>query len=439
MKKWIASLLALIMVLSLAACDLTAPTTKPNNTDPTTTGSTPAHTEPTHTTRPTEPAPTQPPELTAAEKILAAVQRTRSAKSFMVQFGSITEVLGEKEEEFATAYMMIDESGSMTGLVTEPFEVWETGEIIDRALYINGNVGYELDPYLELYGEFGYYKHTSSTGFGPETLFADIEGFIENPDFLADFCASELTAETLENGDTRYQVANASILDLVTLLGAELSEGEEPSIDGMPIENMTVTLDLTATGYLSKLAYTIHVYMAELDMRMTMELFVDIDRHDETLDIQAPEFVAERENGKGWNQYHIHENGYEAVYQVESENEETFCVFEGMENDYDSTQVIPVYKVLKEVDGLPVKYVQDVSTNLFQNTAYIEKLILPEGVAYRGWTDREHTQLFFESEKGSVENHFYVIGEEENHYAGIKAAYYAGEWEYVDDVPVPKQ
>ena len=26
----------------------------------------------------------------------------------------------------------------------------ETGEIIDRTLYINGNVGYELDPYLEL-------------------------------------------------------------------------------------------------------------------------------------------------------------------------------------------------------------------------------------------------------------------------------------------------
>ena len=249
MKKWIASLLALIMVLSLAACDLTAPTTKPNNTDPTTTGSTPAHTEPTHTTRPTEPAPTQPPELTAAEKILAAVQRTRSAKSFMVQFGSITEVLGEKEEEFATAYMMIDESGSMTGLVTEPFEVWETGEIIDRALYINGNVGYELDPYLELYGEFGYYKHTSSTGFGPETLFADIEGFIENPDFLADFCAGELTAETLENGDTRYQVANASILDLVTLLGAELSEGEEPSIDGILPPPQAVRNQLFAAGY----------------------------------------------------------------------------------------------------------------------------------------------------------------------------------------------
>lgn len=439
MKKWIAILLVLIMVLSLAACDFTAPTVKPNNSDPTTSGSTPAPTEPTHTTKPTDPTPTQPPELTAAEKILAAVQRTRSARSFVVQFGSINEFMGEKEEDFATAYMMIDENGSMTGLVTEPFEVWETGEIVDRALYINGKVAYEFDPYSEINGEFGYYKHTSGTGFGPEMLFADIEGFIENPDFLADFCAKELTAETLENGDTRYQVANASTQDLMDLLGVDPSEGEEPTVGGMPIESMTVTLDLTASGYLSKLAYTIQLYMAEMDMRMTMELFVDIDRHDETLDIQAPEFVAEREIGKGWNQYHIHENGYEAVYQVETENEETFCVFAGMENDYESTQVIPVYKVLKEVEGLTVKYVQDVSTNSFQNTAYIEKLILPEGVAYRGWTDREHTQLFFESEKGSVDNHFYVIGEEENYYACVKAAYYAGEWEYAEGVPAPKE
>ena len=142
--------LALLMVLSLAACGDIAPTTTAGKQEPTN-GSTPTGSTPVGSTpAPTEPSSSQPPELTDAETILAAIERTRNAKSFMVQFGSITEVLSEKEEEFATAYMMIDESGSMTGLVTEPFEVWETGEIIDRALYINGNVGYELDPYLEL-------------------------------------------------------------------------------------------------------------------------------------------------------------------------------------------------------------------------------------------------------------------------------------------------
>ena len=150
--------------------------------------------------------------------------------------------------------------------------------------------------------------------------------------------------------------------------------------------------------------------------------------------MQKPDFIDRIEESKDWTECRIIENGLEVIY---GSDYESGYVFRGPAY---RSQYTEVYKILAEIDGKPVTLATD---NRYYG--HIGKLVLPEGVSFRGEyydsnPEKVNIELYFESTEESVRdgNYFNIIGQEtDEHLMAVKAAYYAGEWEYVDGVPTP--
>ena len=102
---------------------------------------------------------------------------------------------------------------------------------------------------------------------------------------------------------------------------------------------------------------------------------------------------------------------------------------------------IPVYEVPEQIDGFPVISVY-LGSALWDEIT-VERAVIPKGVQVFGGTlDFEEgivkeTVLFFCEEKRWVIKSFGTVDEPHFEEGAYKAAYYAGEWEYVDGIPTP--
>lgn len=102
---------------------------------------------------------------------------------------------------------------------------------------------------------------------------------------------------------------------------------------------------------------------------------------------------------------------------------------------------VSVYEIPEQIDGFPVlsayfgSYLWDDIT--------VERAVIPKGVqVYGGTLDFEEgivkeTVLFFCDEESWVIKSFGTVDEPHFEEGAYKAAYYAGEWEYVDGIPTP--
>ena len=354
-----------------------------------------------------------------------AIAKTTAAKSYVIQYGTVSEYQGYKNEDLTTVMLSKDSNGTITALSTDS---------LNYIIYVCGNVAYHQGSY----SFHQYIKHLSNVPFGVDIFLSEYSEFFLNKNFLKDF-VGQTPAITETDNETVYTISGPETVYQV-LMGTPLSEDQIAEMYGIPIEECTFSLYVSVDGYFTGFAMTHYWREKETDILQSNCVMLSFDKLNTEVTIEEPAFVAHTEQ---WEAYHIHENGYEAVYEWDyTEEARIVYEFRGMENDYSSTQIVPIYKVLSEIEGMPVVRVTDVSTNMFQNTAYIEKLVLPEGVSFWGCSgeDRPKTEIYFESPREHLNNRFYTM-EEEKHGEDvlIKAAYYAGEWEYVDGIPTPIQ
>jgi hypothetical protein len=113
--------------------------------------------------------------------------------------------------------------------------------------------------------------------------------------------------------------------------------------------------------------------------------------------------------------------------------------FTGLSYIGDELYVLPVYEVLEEIEGIAVKTIGGI---IYPNSKLtVERLVIPKGVQVcTGGGDAWETVLFFCDKEENV-NKDYFGTLDEPHFEGegynYKAAYYAGEWEYVAGIPTP--
>lgn len=429
MKRILALLLAAMMLLSLAACE--------RDDTPTTTASKPGESNPTSSSTST---PTTPEEPDVLSVLTDAIAKTMSAKSYVMQHGMVAEFQGEEFEDLTTVMVSKATDGTLTALSTKSAYIYDYQDYIDDIIYVCGNVAYQQDAYIV---PTRCYKHISDTSFGVDMV-VDPSNYTEmfpNENLLSDFVA-QTPVVTESDGETVYTISGIEIIYQV-MSGTPWPEDQAPEMDGMQYEGVFLSMRVNAKGYFSGFSLDMKLYDAESDMHATQNLVMSIDKLDEEVTIEEPAFIAET---KQWDEYHIHENGYEAVYTVDTDYDGEYterlgkiCVFRGMVYDRNDPPIIPVYKVLAEIDGIPVAFV--LSYDDYPYIACIEKLIMPKGVSFGiRHCDGMHpdTELYFESTEEELNNYIYVIGNEYDGWGqGVKAAYYAGEWEYVDGIPTP--
>ena len=392
------------------------------------------------TTQPDDNNPPSDPASTAALNALtAAAEKTQSAKSFVITYGATREFkeLDQFYEDMYTQTVTIDENGTYTSILES-----DDGNMS----YYSGNEGYGIDTYIY---PTGYIHYISPTPFGADRIFSDLNEIVLNPNFLTDFCSFK-PAESSSEGTTEYRIDKLQVEQLFELLMGKKPSDEDINMDGT-VTNTGAVLKINAEGYLSELSYGMQME-GEVDgttvtaINTVVIRFSDINKD---ITITAPEWSESfYENIKRGYQVHYCENGYEAVYfyDINFNSSEGRFTFSGMAAYYDDELVVPVYKVLDNIRGIPVIAATDVCENSFAENVYIEKLILPVGVCFGGVSFSEprlldNTELYFERAAGYDENdHFVIIGEENpgEYWLEVKAAYYAGEWEYVNGIPTPK-
>lgn len=136
------------------------------------------------------------------------------------------------------------------------------------------------------------------------------------------------------------------------------------------------------------------------------------------------------------------------IYREASGDQENAGLhFTGFGDVYGNGDIVECYEVLSEINGTPVTEVESIVYNP-NCTVALQYLVIPTGVTvniqgiYTNNVFETHTKdtvLFFNDKEEDVEKTFLLEGEitDSKEAVVFKAAYYAGQWEYVNGVPTP--
>ena len=224
---------------------------------------------------------------------------------------------------------------------------------------------------------------------------------------------------------------------------AALSRDGRSPVDGMgaSVAAGTVSGRISADGYLQELAlsYTLRSETGETQVQMR---FV-IDQVNDA-SVEKPDFVKQYKLEHEARVVYIQgdqEASY-GLYTDENTGEERLC-FIGFDNDDSAACVVEQYTVLSEVEGRPVTCVLGVVPG-YHPEIQVKRLVIPVGMkvdfSREGYkANAENTELYFEDAEEQADKNFFLPGEatDSETAAYVKAAYYAGQWEYVDGIATP--
>jgi len=452
MKKWIASLLALALFAGiLSGCS--------KKEQP------PIETKPQETTLGTDPTVNATlPSETPREILDNAAQKLDAAKSFELssqweyQQNGKTLVVKETEEKGwgGTVLYSMDENGVITSLSKDvPYGGGGTVDTTSDFTYLKGNVGYEYNTYYN-YGQA--IKHISDKPFGDDMHFADWNGTRNVwEDIVEAFCKLNPTMSLDKNGWVILKVDNITLEQWNTVIPDDCKI-EAESAEYFKNAKFSIEFAVDQSGFVRRYIRGTHNVAPEAYFWKPAESGISgnldsidtwtYDRIGEDLHIQEPElatnFATKSERAvydhiaEGcYAEYRHHEYFFLTFTQEMVEDMNAF-VFEGVQiqNFRYQDMVVPVYEVKVEIDGLPVKFV-----NCLAAFCKVEKVVIPQNTTVHlntgllGENPYGDTELFFKAEEGETARYFYTVGETEKERPMVKAAYYVGQWEYVDDIP----
>ena len=192
-------------------------------------------------------------------------------------------------------------------------------------------------------------------------------------------------------------------------------------------------------GYVVCFAVVIDQKVDESHMSGRMEIVLnDIG----TVEIKEPDFFKDFDKkfadssikfGEFFNIQYI-ENGLSTEYSrnVTDDGEIVFQAMQirtGLGSDADTMPVLECYKYPTEFQGYKVTSVL-IGGHMTSVFGKIKRLVIPKGIYVETWTfDEPVTEVFFEDIKNEAQH---------DEIRGAKGVYYAGEWDYVNGVPTPK-
>ncbi len=397
MKKFTAILLA-VLLMGMAACDLV----RFDSTESCAPANTSAEDAPKH-----------------LERLKAAWEKTKRAKSFVMEVCVSQKIGGQSMTATDKYAVRVGENGACTVLAESDI----------NKKYYSGHVGYEFYSGSAL-------KHIYAEPF-ELSAFTGMVGVIPtNPGFLADFCGWNPKKSAAEDGSVSYAVNDLSPESFTRLM-----EGPTPSEeDTAAVSNIVTALKIDSNGCLTGFRYSGQVSRGDRTAELAVSL--ELSRLGEEPEINEPEFIGQYHEKYDWDDVYYHENGYFAMYSIRSFYGSGYR-FKVLGSNTGKPVHIPVYRILSEVEGVPVKEVWIGSS--WWADVHLDKLVLPESiesVQISNACHMENTELFFMCGRDSLDEEllrFNVLDDENpnSDYGSVKAVYFAGEWENVNGVPTP--
>lgn len=243
--------------------------------------------------------------------------------------------------------------------------------------------------------------------------------------------------------------------DGMTVLSKKLSKEEYIALaykifsfideDYFALGQATVSVTVDGEGYLREVALKADLLGSSPSISFT------IDQINEITSLEKPDYAKNFTSNVGVRKEPLEDSLNSEVYIIKGDvaawyTNNPFDLetrggwrMEGFTGENGSS--IPVYEVPEQIDGFPVTSVY-LGSALWDEIT-VERAVIPKGVqVFGGMLDFEEgivkeTVLFFCEEKRWVIKSFGTVDEPHFEEGAYKAAYYAGEWEYVDGIPTP--
>ena len=408
-KRIIALLLTALMVLSLAACGEKGDKEPSGKTD-----------------------------------LAAAAEKLKSAKSYRLVFSMENKAAQEKDgvrQEYhgvnTLTCLLTRKDGVTTINAEEKMEVTsngQTNETVSGQYYFNGKEAYVLDPYDKKTN-----KIASDTDFDMAYVMDEVANMVINStDYEVLKKIEQLNPKkSTSGGVTSYELNKMKPKDFAAVyakLGGDMDVEEiEAALSEDNTLNMVVKVN--KDGYLTEFRVdmlNITAQQATQDMIITFAF----DQIDQVSSNEAPDFVKSFVLIDGMEYTQI-ANGKKVRYVCRDVAvEKAGFWFEGFSGRYDDEYTVDSYEIAAQIEGKPVT---DVGNIVWNGNITVERLIIPAGAKIHLYQDYEGTTLFFKDNEQDVEKNFIIAGQQdpEGLYA-VKAAYYAGQWEMVNNIPTPK-
>lgn len=270
---------------------------------------------------------------------------------------------------------------------------------------------------------------------------------------VAAFSALDPVLISTQDGSTSYMLQNLTADQYATIYSTFAGESATNELLQSAGKNcmFNVRTDIDAQGFLSQFKLEmLNVSSSEGSQNITIRFSIDQINASDT--IAVPDYAANFSLANGDQVVYSQgaQNAYYYYNAVSSNSESPVSglVFGGFGSSIADDYVIEYYEVLSQINGTPVAEVQQILNNTLSSIA-VKRLVIPTGVkvnirgTYTGNSFASHTKdtiLFFNDKEEDVEKTFLVEGETTGNKEAVffKAAYYAGQWEYVDGIPTPK-
>lgn len=271
--------------------------------------------------------------------------------------------------------------------------------------------------------------------------------------FLETFAALQPTTK-VKDGMTQYtkKLSKEEFLQFYACI-----YGEDAYIDLFPIGFYSASVEVDSQGVLHKVTFE-----GPLESRT-----LTVGRINEITSLEMPESVRDFEYDftyslrtslvveKGEQRVIYQPNGWQDYPSFVTgggdwNNVDFGFGFAGFESYYKDDYIVEVAEVPEEIDGIPVVRVCGVIDGGFGDVK-VKRLVIPEGVQINicgVWEGdktvfyTENTTLFFCDTEENVIKMFSTPDTPSLEFEGeelpmFQAAYYAGQWEYVDGIPTP--
>lgn len=269
---------------------------------------------------------------------------------------------------------------------------------------------------------------------------------------VAAFAALSPTANPQADGSVCYRLQNMTPEQFSAvysiLAGRDATQEILNSMGNSCSAN--IQADVDPQGYLTQFKLEL-LNVASNDGTQNITILFTIDRINAIDSIEIPDYVTAFTPVNN-TQIICTQEGQTAHYfyytTTESDTNNLGLVFGGFGDTFADDYTVESYEIPSQIDGTSVTEVQSILNNTFCSVN-VARLVIPTGVkvnirgvyadnAFESYT--KNTVLFFNDKQEDVEKTFFVEGETTNLEEAVffKAAYYAGQWEYVDGIPTPK-
>ncbi len=287
--------------------------------------------------------------------------------------------------------------------------------------YYNGKIGYESNSNTVT-------KIVSDVNFSKDFIYGDMD---ELAMFQGIHKEVSKNSPSISKDGAVYKIAAKISFDK---LGEFLGEEVPDNVSGFYEFEYYIS-----GGYVVCFAVVIDQNVDESHMSARMEIILnDIG----TVEIEEPDFFKDFDKkvadssikfGEYFSIQNI-ENGLSVEYnrEVTEDNEIVFQVMQIRTGPGSNAETMPdleCYKYNTEFQGYKVTSVL-IGGFMTGRFGKIKRLVIPKGIYVETWDfDEPVTEVFFEDTKGEAQHDEIV---------GAKGVYYAGEWEYVNGLPTPK-